>query len=166
MASGIASGITSGIVTGMTETKVRENKARRAAGRQGLILQKSRRRDPNAIDFNGYMLVDGRTNAAVVGSHPWAYSADLDEVEDFLEQSTRPTDVYVISGDERYTPETWPSIEKTSHLEWDEVRRLWRLSYWSERQQGVDDYVFGDQNWTIREVVEEAKSFLLGPRRN
>jgi len=37
--------------------KVRENKLRRIAERQGLQLVKSRRRDPLAIDFGRYWLV-------------------------------------------------------------------------------------------------------------
>ena len=69
----------------MTEDmKVRENRVRRIAERRGFKLTKSRRRDPQAIDFNGYMLADAFTNAAVVGFLPYAYSASLDEVEEFL----------------------------------------------------------------------------------
>ena len=37
--------------------KVRENRARRAAGRQGLILKKNPRRDPRAVDYGSYMLI-------------------------------------------------------------------------------------------------------------
>jgi len=64
--------------------KVRENRLRRAAQRQGLQLAKSRRRDPRAIDYGGYMIVDTSTNAGVVGASPIAYNMNLDEVEDFL----------------------------------------------------------------------------------
>ena len=64
--------------------KVRENRLRRAAGRQGLRLSKSRRRDPRAIDYGGYMIVDTSTNAVVAGASPIAYNMNLDEVEDFL----------------------------------------------------------------------------------
>jgi hypothetical protein len=35
------------------DDKVRENRLRRMAQRRGMQLQKSRRRDPNAIDFGG-----------------------------------------------------------------------------------------------------------------
>ena len=68
-----------------TPDKVRENKARRAAIRQGLELQKSRRRDPRALDYGGYMLVTLDTNAAVMGQSPYPFSATLDEIEDWLE---------------------------------------------------------------------------------
>lgn len=69
----------------MTDEKVRENRARRVAERRGMTLQKSRRRDPKAIDFGGFMLVDTRTNTAVYGSSPFAFSASLEDVEAFLE---------------------------------------------------------------------------------
>jgi hypothetical protein len=39
--------------------KVRENRVRRMAARQGLQLVKSRTRDPRALDYGSYMLLDG-----------------------------------------------------------------------------------------------------------
>jgi hypothetical protein len=45
----------------VTADKVRENRLRRMAERQGLRLQKSRRRDPRALDFGRYWLVDMET---------------------------------------------------------------------------------------------------------
>lgn len=64
--------------------KVRQNRLRRMAERQGLSLTKSRRRDPNALDFGGYMLVDSATNTVVAGSVPVPFSLSLDEVEAWL----------------------------------------------------------------------------------
>ena len=64
--------------------KIRENRLRRAASRQGLALSRSRRRDPHAIDFGGYMLVDAMRNTVAFGGHPHAFSADLDDIEGFL----------------------------------------------------------------------------------
>lgn len=61
-----------------------EVRIRRKAARQGLVLTKSRRRDPDAIDFGGYMLVDGRTNAVVAGSDPFPYSLTLDDAARWL----------------------------------------------------------------------------------
>lgn len=55
----------------------RERRLRRAATRQGLILSKSRRRDPHAHDFGAYWLFDLWTNVLVC-SH---YGLTLDEVE-------------------------------------------------------------------------------------
>lgn len=68
-----------------TEDKVRENRLRRMAGRYGYKLVKSRIRDPRALGFGGYNLVDVSTNGAVYPSNPVnIYSADLDDIEHFL----------------------------------------------------------------------------------
>ena len=88
---GLFHGIASGMIPGIATTaerfpmdKVRENRLRRKADRQGLRLIKSRRRDPDAIDFGGYMLADIQTGGAVLGSGHFLYQADLDEVESYL----------------------------------------------------------------------------------
>lgn len=64
-------------------TKVTENRARRAADRQGLRLVKSRVRDPRAIDHGRYMLVDIATNTVVYGTgdigRPVATFAEIEE---------------------------------------------------------------------------------------
>jgi hypothetical protein len=44
-------------MTDKTDEKVRENRLRRAANRQGWLLVKSRRRDPRAFDYGLYVLV-------------------------------------------------------------------------------------------------------------
>ncbi len=68
----------------MTEEKVLENRVRRALDRRGLVLHKSRRRDPRAIDFGGYMIVDAATNSVVAGASPVAFSLTLADVEAWL----------------------------------------------------------------------------------
>lgn len=70
--------------------KVRENRLRRMAERRGLSLQKSKRRDPQAIDFGGYMLIDARTNTAILGSEPFAFSASIGDVEAWLSPDSTP----------------------------------------------------------------------------
>ncbi len=45
----------------MGDDKTREVNLRRAARRQGLVLEKSRRRDPRAIGFGTWRLLDERT---------------------------------------------------------------------------------------------------------
>jgi hypothetical protein len=67
----------------MTE-KVRENRLRRKAARQGLMLKKSRRRDPDALDYGGYLLCDISTGLIVAGSTAYPYSLSLDDVEEIL----------------------------------------------------------------------------------
>jgi len=68
------------------DSKVRENRLRRAADRQGLRLAKSRSRDPNAIDYGLYALIDIQTNAAVnpAIAGRWVCSWTLDDVEEYL----------------------------------------------------------------------------------
>lgn len=59
--------------------KVRENRLRRMAQRQGLILRKSRRRDFRANDYGTYTLTNMYTNNLEVYS-PWG-GVSLDEIE-------------------------------------------------------------------------------------
>ena len=68
-----------------TQEKVRENRIRRMAHRQGLRLTKSRVRDPRAIGFNCYGLSDER-NVAVFGYERGWLSASLDDLEIYLTQ--------------------------------------------------------------------------------
>ena len=68
-----------------TSSKVRENKARRVLDRRGYVLYKSRRRDPHAIDYGGYMIADSQTQAVVAGADPRAFSLTLEDVEAFIE---------------------------------------------------------------------------------
>jgi hypothetical protein len=85
------------------------------AERQLLQLEKSRRRDPHAPDFGGWMVKDD-TNTALLGATPTAYSATLDEVESFLTDESRPHFRKGRDGEYRWTiPET--AAENVSPLE-------------------------------------------------
>jgi hypothetical protein len=66
--------------------KIRENRLRRMAERQGLELHKSRRRDRRALDYDGRWLRDARTDKLVLGGE---HGTTLDEIE-----------VYLTGGDE------------------------------------------------------------------
>lgn len=46
----------------MFEQTVKENRIRRAVQRRGLRVSKSGRKDPKAIDFNGFTITDLLTN--------------------------------------------------------------------------------------------------------
>jgi len=59
--------------------KVRENRLREAAKRQGLELSKSRRRDPRALDFGRWQVIDASRGAVV------AECDSIDEVESYLD---------------------------------------------------------------------------------
>jgi hypothetical protein len=52
--------------------KVRENRVRLQADRQGFRLARSRRRDPAARDFGTYSLLEVATDAPVLSAEPLA----------------------------------------------------------------------------------------------
>jgi hypothetical protein len=64
-------------------SNARENRARRAAMRQGLVIEKSRQRDPRGLDYQGWrILSNGRV---IAGDAPGRdYALTLDEVETHL----------------------------------------------------------------------------------
>jgi hypothetical protein len=64
--------------------KVWENRIRRMAERQGLRLQKSRRRDTRAVDYGTYRLADPATNTVVSYGGSSRYGLTLDEIEKAL----------------------------------------------------------------------------------
>jgi hypothetical protein len=66
--------------------KIRENRLRLAAKRQGYMLAKNRQRDPLALNYGRWKITDPATSAAVAhdGSSPWL---TLDQAEGWL---TRP----------------------------------------------------------------------------
>jgi hypothetical protein len=71
-----------------TEEKVREARLRRMARRQGLDLRKSRRRDPQALDYGGYHLIDPGSDSLIFGKLAGrGFGASLDDIEAYL---TRP----------------------------------------------------------------------------
>lgn len=65
--------------------KARESRARRLAARQGFALRKSRTRNPEAMDYGGFGLVDPASNLIVYGSfNSGRFIASLDDVEEWL----------------------------------------------------------------------------------
>jgi len=68
--------------------KTQENLIRRKLARMGYRLVKSRRRDPDALDYGCYEVVDVRTNFAVFGLGPvmGLPSASLEEVKEWIEE--------------------------------------------------------------------------------
>ena len=67
------------------KTKVRENRIRRIASRQGLRLEKSRQRNPMALDYGKYRLVNGPPGHIYV----FIGQGDLDQIEEWLESGHR-----------------------------------------------------------------------------
>jgi hypothetical protein len=85
MLSGMATSISTGSVMADAD-KVRENRLRRMAERQGLRLEKSRRRDPRALDYGTYHLVDPSNNTLAAWGLERGYGLDLDDVERALDE--------------------------------------------------------------------------------
>ena len=77
---------TAGEVNAMSDSdvKVLENRLRRAAERQGLRLEKSRSRDPRALTYGTYRVVDNATDSIAAGGTTNGYGLGLDEVAEYL----------------------------------------------------------------------------------
>lgn len=69
-----------------TIDRVRENRVRRAAQRRGWQVVKSRARDPHAIGYGTYMILDQSTRGVVQSGLPNGYGLSLEEVEERLTQ--------------------------------------------------------------------------------
>ena len=74
------------------QNKVRENRLRRIAERRGYRLMKSRARDKAAPGYGGYMLIAAFGNLVMLGAEPYSFSATLEEVEDYLNQTNTAGD--------------------------------------------------------------------------
>ena len=90
---------TDGEVAAMSSREYRsyEARVRRAAQRQGLALCKSRTRDPRALDYGTYGLVQvtapgghWRSRLLVVGDHSTGYGCALNEIHAALVERAVP----------------------------------------------------------------------------
>ena len=92
--TGTAYSTACGKLSSMTATepreKIRENRLRQSAARQGLRLEKSRRRDPRAYDYGTYHLVNAWTGELECYGTPNGYGLSLDEIEARLTQDPGP----------------------------------------------------------------------------
>ncbi len=66
-----------------SQYKSRVDRIRRAARRQGLIVMKSRARDPRSIEYAGFIIAD-EARHLVAGGRPHAFSLSIEEVEQYL----------------------------------------------------------------------------------
>lgn len=66
------------------EQKVYENRLRRMAERQGLALSKSRRRDPRALDFDRWAILDERGRPVAGVDSAGRHTFELTNVEAWL----------------------------------------------------------------------------------
>jgi hypothetical protein len=104
----MASGIVAVMDTEANDLKVRENRLRRAADRQGLFLSRRRRRDPNARDFGRYALLrDGQPTHGV--DMDGFYTLTLDMVEAILAAGAKDAE-----AEKQPEPEPAPVVQ-TQH---------------------------------------------------
>jgi|tagenome__1003787_1003787.scaffolds.fasta_scaffold18399787_1 hypothetical protein len=75
----------------MSEQEYRsyETRCRRAAERQGLRLERSRRRDPRAYDYGTYQLVDPNTNTLAAWGLESGYGLGLADIAEYLQGDTK-----------------------------------------------------------------------------
>jgi hypothetical protein len=66
-------------------TPSRERRIKRICARLGLHFMTAQKPDKQVLAHGGYMLRDGRTMAILLGDKGYLFSADLDEVEAFLD---------------------------------------------------------------------------------
>lgn len=78
--------------------KTYENRLRRAAERQGLRLERSRRRDRRATDYGTYMLVDPDTNTIAVCGLPSGYGLRLHDVDRELNEPDSSSVIGIVTG--------------------------------------------------------------------
>lgn len=99
--------------TAANDLKVRENRLRRAAARQGLFLSRRRRRDVNALDFGRYALFRDGQPAYGVG-YGGIYGLTLSQVEAILAAGAREADHPVATEPEPVATEP-PATEPSPH---------------------------------------------------
>jgi hypothetical protein len=66
----------------------RERRIKRACARRGLHLMTAQKPDKQVAAHGGYMLRDAGTMTIVLGDKGYLFSADLDEVEAYLDGLT------------------------------------------------------------------------------
>jgi hypothetical protein len=69
---------------GAQAEKVRENRLRRMAERQGLTLVKSRRRDPRALDYGRWTVLEAASNRVVADEMDSPHGLTIKQVEAYL----------------------------------------------------------------------------------
>ena len=77
---------------GRHEVASQERRVKRLAIRYGLHLMKSQKPFGKIAEHGGYMLRDEDTREIIFGNKGYEFSADLDEVEAFLEANTKAED--------------------------------------------------------------------------
>ena len=64
-----------------SQERAREDRLRRIAHRHGLMLKKSRQRNPDSVDYGNYWLIEISINGIIQGGQ---HGASLDEIDAYL----------------------------------------------------------------------------------
>jgi hypothetical protein len=70
-------------------TPSRERRVKRICARLGLHFMTAQKPDKQVLAHGGYMLRDGKTMKIVLGDKDYLFSADIDEIEAFLDGQTQ-----------------------------------------------------------------------------
>lgn len=135
------------------EFKTYENLLRRAAARQGYKLSKSRARDPRAVDFGTYMLVDIEANAPSVYGLTSGYGLTVREIHIALLGRDVHVD-YAAPGDSRSMTFDDTDGEPILHYR--------SPDGWVLLEQSGDEYLTGVVDLDVNEAVERAREHLRG----
>ncbi len=179
-------GTACGIVSSMTGAdKIRENRLRRMAERQGLVLQKSRRRDALAWDYETYQLRDAKTHRLVYQRGGQEYGLSLHAIETFLTLNRTPLPIVDVDGDGNWPDEMLHTlgliVVRFSALEFCAERLLY--GFISDSDLGILVVAGQDMSWKLdrlrsihdelepSEVVDALKGWIdgtteLNKRRN
>jgi len=129
--------------------KVYENRVRRAAERQDLRLEKSRRRDPRAVAYGTYQLVDPHSDSVVASAGPSGFGLQLTSIHQHL----RPGVVRVDYSQPFEEPAFQFDEDRTPILQWRDG------DGWVLYTADADQYIIG-KHLTADEAVKEAERHL------
>jgi hypothetical protein len=164
-----------------SEYKVLENRCRRAARRRGLVLRKSRARDPRAQTYRTYGRADTNTREHVAGNPDTGYGLTLTEVALYLFDSPGPFPIHLersvgrefrdfneTNGEPILSYRTPTAHQLVNQQRLRKGQRFkggmpvgWVLSYLTKGDNGIGEHITGitDLN-KVHEAAEAAQQHL------
>ena len=136
--------------------KARENRAHRAAKRQGRVLVKSRRRDPNADDYGLYVLPEDRDDAPELFEQGEGISLDA------VEASLNWRDVFVVDTEAARVGPVDVPMDRV-HVEFYGGKIGWMA--WILNDGHPLDFQFGGRGEDVEFAVAQAQEWARGLTR-
>ena len=144
-----------------TASKVQENALRRLAERRGFQIVKSRSRDPRALDYGRYKIVEVATGITVAGDNGRGGCAyTFDQAEEYLAASRPPAVAFAVRDDG--PAESWDEQTIGQWLPRDPSQILpsnWVVGYTREIQSGNGSQLAGHK--VVFAYEEHASGRLL-----